>query len=110
MVWRADIRTPRILATALERLADLSKDPTESDPEAEETTAKTQPSRQEILESGEEVRRLMCSLFQHITVSLSTKLPGPAQLHPVCFEVKNPRNLDNKALGATNRCCSVCRT
>lgn len=62
MAWRADIRTPRILATALERLADLSKDPDENDTEknisrtgAEETPSKTLPSRQGILESGGEV-------------------------------------------------------
>lgn len=62
MAWRADIRTPRILAAALERLADLSKDPAETGPEkdisgtgAEEAAMKSQPSRQEVLESGEEV-------------------------------------------------------
>lgn len=62
MAWRADIRTPRVLATALERLADLSKDPAENDPtqyvggtEVEATTSKTQLSRQKILQSGEEV-------------------------------------------------------
>lgn len=63
MAWRADVRTPRILATALERLADSAKNPAKNDPEVniisgskeEGTETRTHPSRQEILESGEEV-------------------------------------------------------
>lgn len=64
MAWRADTRTPRILATALERLADLAKDSDENDPaedisgtQAEGTSSKPRPSRQEILESGQEVNK-----------------------------------------------------
>lgn len=66
MAWRVDIRTLRVLATGLERLADLSKGDAERvsgaasdagalEAEVEGTASRT---RQEILETGGEVRRL----------------------------------------------------
>lgn len=76
MAWRVDVRTPRVLANALEKLADLSKGPAENDPaqstdvEVEDTTAKdtggtaaggtaqkAAATRKELLKSGEEVHR-----------------------------------------------------
>lgn len=75
MAWRVDTRTPRVLASALEKLADLAKDPGESDAAqstvaaeaaggakstggtAEEGTAqKPTTTRQEMLLRGEEVQ------------------------------------------------------
>ncbi|CBJ26981.1 hypothetical protein Esi_0051_0071 [Ectocarpus siliculosus] len=74
MAWRADVRTPRVLATAIEKLADLSQRPANDD-RADKTMdlpgtrggagaategqpIKKRPStRQEILQSGEESLR-----------------------------------------------------
>lgn len=69
MAWRADIRTLRVLATGLERLADLSQENAEkvldTASEAEKVRAETESeesrTRQEILETGGEV--CLCSTF-----------------------------------------------
>ncbi|CAB1115628.1 unnamed protein product [Ectocarpus sp. CCAP 1310/34] len=74
MAWRADVRTPRVLATAIEKLADLSQRRANDDradktmdlpgigsgagAATEEQPIKKRPStRQEILQSGEESLR-----------------------------------------------------
>lgn len=76
MAWRVDTRTPRVLASALEKLADLAKDPGESEQSAvvaeaaggterstggteeeEGTTQNPKPTRQELLLRGEEVQQ-----------------------------------------------------
>lgn len=85
MAWRADVRTPRVLATAIEKLADLSQrrandgraDKTNDLPgtgsgagaATEEQPIKKRPStRQEILQRGEEVGR---SLRQVMKLSVT---------------------------------------
>lgn len=83
MVWRADIRTPRILATALEKLADLANDPAQNDPskfisgtEVQKTT-ETQQSRREILENGGEVRTWMIlPCFPWLNLLLHSTMPS----------------------------------
>lgn len=74
MSWRVESRTPRVLATALEKLADLAKGPDETDAtrpaiaeeaggaatstggaEEEGTAPKARATREEMLLRGEEV-------------------------------------------------------
>lgn len=74
MAWRVDVRTPRVLANALEKLADLAKDQDENDAappaiaktpgvtgkstsgtEEDGISQKSTATRQEMLARGEEV-------------------------------------------------------